>query len=444
MKKRIKFISAAVLAGVLVYMLPKLGVLYIFLALVWLAVYLVAAREKGAERRFLIAFIVLIVTSRLVMSLLVMHARGEALTQDEGLYGKRALTKIYENYPMEDMPTRFWHYFNDYDLSQPTYGYNSYSYMLSVFFRMFGYQIQAARLINILLCVAAFMMIYYIGRDTFGSKSAMAASALFAFFPSIFLWSSMISTDMLIISSAAVCIMSMIRLARKFSPVWAAAFAAAVFVIWNVKQFLAAILIATVTLSFAAMVFGRLSKRWRFAVAASAAIAAVFIFMSPVAKKAESEFLSKMGYVVTRQEAFALADDSGYLIYPEHCYRTETCAPSDIPAAYLKGIMYSVFAPFPWRVDSTLQLMAYPQMVLWYFMIPLTLYGFYEGFKRNRFATAVVALYVFALFSLFAVTEGNMGALFRHRDMAMPFLLVYFTGGCEAMALKLKQKDVPG
>ena len=161
-------------------------------------------------------------------------------------------------------------------------------------------------------------------------------------------------------------------------------------------------------------------------------LAAISIYAQsrlPVLSLAEEKLQEKVGMLAQRQRNYARIDEGGYITYPAYCYQGLRCTIPDLFKAYMKGMAYALFSPFPWQIDSKIQLMAYPQIILFYFSLPFIIYGFYRGLKVSRTATLVISLYVVILFSVFALVEGNVGAVFRHRDMATPFLLIYFGGG---------------
>ncbi len=424
--------SSAIIAGfILLYLSLKLSALYFFVFLTGLVVYLIGkkSKESPANKKFLITLVILIFVSRFILSLFVFHARGANLMQDEGLYSKKSLVIAYQMKGVEDAENQFMEYFLDRDMRPSTYGLNGYSYILSRFYFFFGYQIQAARLINVFLNIIMFLLIFYLARELFDSNVARISSCVFAFFPSIMFWSVAIGVDMFVLLGITACMFSLVKIMKKAGPKWILMMIVSLLMVASVRSYIAQLLFTAFLTAVFLKKFTRMRLKGKLIILITGFSLFAVLLHSPAMPFLEKKWEERMTVFLRRQKNLAQIDDSGYYIYPPRCYREETCGPIDLARAYGRGMYYAVFSPFPWRVDSKLQLMAYPQVMVWYLMIPFILYGFYAGFKINRFETTFIFLYSFFIFSLFALLEGNMGALFRHRDMVTPFLIIYFAGG---------------
>ena len=100
--------------------------------------------------------------------------------------------------------------------------------------------------------------------------------------------------------------------------------------------------------------------------------------------------------------------------------------------AYLPtGLAYFLFSPFPWQITSTLKLFALPEMLLIYGLTPAILRGI-RYTVRTRFREALQILLVTSLLTLsYALGEGNVGTLYRHRAQVISFFLIFAAVGLE-------------
>jgi hypothetical protein len=91
--------------------------------------------------------------------------------------------------------------------------------------------------------------------------------------------------------------------------------------------------------------------------------------------------------------------------------------------AYIpRGLAYTLFAPFPWQVDRTLDAATIPEMVFWYFCLLALPFALWHN--RAWRETLPIVLYVAGVLGVFVLVEGNVGTLYRHRAMVIPFVLM--------------------
>lgn len=89
-----------------------------------------------------------------------------------------------------------------------------------------------------------------------------------------------------------------------------------------------------------------------------------------------------------------------------------------------QGMAYALFAPFPWAATTRADLVAIPEMLLWYLLLALGVAALWlhrESWRR----WLMLFLYVAALFTVLALGEGNVGTIFRHRMMVIPIVVVF-------------------
>lgn len=92
--------------------------------------------------------------------------------------------------------------------------------------------------------------------------------------------------------------------------------------------------------------------------------------------------------------------------------------------AYLPtGMAHALFAPFPWSVRRTLDWLAVPDVLVWYMAFVLGAIGAWQ--ERRRLAEYVGPMvFVIGLLGLLSLAEGNVGTVFRHRSMVVPFVVM--------------------
>ena len=118
---------------------------------------------------------------------------------------------------------------------------------------------------------------------------------------------------------------------------------------------------------------------------------------------------------------------------------TPTTALSFLPI----GLGYFLLAPAPWQVWNTRQLLALPEMLAWYAVLPQVVAGFLIAIRR-RFGAAL-PLASFALFGTlsYALVESNLGTAYRHRAQVLVLFLVFGAIGLAERKAAASQRALP-
>jgi len=146
--------------------------------------------------------------------------------------------------------------------------------------------------------------------------------------------------------------------------------------------------------------------------------------------------------VIQKQWDIAMSDEAGYFLYPYK--RVEENVLRVVPEGifqggrpifsswlfiFLKGLAYALFSPFLWDIQSKEQLMAYPQILFMMLGFLFLLRGIYISIKSAPQFFFPVIFVILAFLVGFSLTEGNIGAAFRHRELFLPCYLLFFSVG---------------
>lgn len=88
-----------------------------------------------------------------------------------------------------------------------------------------------------------------------------------------------------------------------------------------------------------------------------------------------------------------------------------------------------MLVPFPWKIYSLRQLLSIPQTIVWYILIPFIIIGITVAIRFKIWQNFAILTYLFIITSVYALVEGNVGSAFRHRDLVLPFYLIYAAVG---------------
>ncbi len=86
------------------------------------------------------------------------------------------------------------------------------------------------------------------------------------------------------------------------------------------------------------------------------------------------------------------------------------------------GLASALFAPFPWSVQRAADLAVLPEMLVWYVVLAAVIGVLRERPRWSHLAPVV--LFALGGFAILALAEGNVGTLYRHRAMFIPWIFV--------------------
>jgi hypothetical protein len=96
------------------------------------------------------------------------------------------------------------------------------------------------------------------------------------------------------------------------------------------------------------------------------------------------------------------------------------------------GLTYFLLAPFPWAVGSVRQAITVPEMLFFYTLIPSLFRGVGVLLRRHTSTGLMIVLMTAGLTFGYAVGQGNVGTIYRHRAQILPCLLIFAAVGVEA------------
>jgi hypothetical protein len=100
------------------------------------------------------------------------------------------------------------------------------------------------------------------------------------------------------------------------------------------------------------------------------------------------------------------------------------------------GIAFLLFAPFPWAIESPLQMAAMPETLLWYPLFWASLIGLRASVREGRAWIPIAVLVCLAC--IYSLVEGNFGTAYRHRAQFMPIFFVFSGAGVNMLLARAR------
>jgi ascorbate-specific PTS system EIIC-type component UlaA len=136
---------------------------------------------------------------------------------------------------------------------------------------------------------------------------------------------------------------------------------------------------------------------------------------------------------ITRQDQ-AMWGSSGF--GQEHNVSTPTGALLTLPV----GLVYLLFAPFPWAISGLRQALALPETLVWYALMPAFVRGLTYAVKHRLREILPILVFATTLTAAYAIMQGNVGTAYRQRTQVSMFFFVFMGVG---LAQKRREREVP-
>lgn len=302
-------------------------------------------------------------------------------------------------------------------------GWGMFYFVASIYF-VAGESFYTAQSITAVIGAATAPLVYFCAHRIYDNKSvAKIAAVAIAVFPSFVIWSGQLMKDGLIVFLLVLAVTMVLMLQEKFSYPAILLLIFALFGVLALRFYIFYMVAMAVAGSFIIGLSNTPASIGRRAIALM--VIGLSLTYLGVLRNASANF-EKWGDLQavqrSRQDLAARAD-SGF--GEDVDVSTTEGAISTIPI----GLAYLMLAPFPWEVSSLRQAITLPEVLVWWAMIPLMLYGIWYTI-RNRLRSAFPALFFSLMLTIaYSIFQGNVGTAYRQRTQIQVFLFIFIAVG---------------
>jgi hypothetical protein len=93
------------------------------------------------------------------------------------------------------------------------------------------------------------------------------------------------------------------------------------------------------------------------------------------------------------------------------------------------GVIYLLFAPFPWQITSLRQSITLPEMIIWWASVPLLVLGMWFAIKYRLRMISPILIFTVMLTLAYSVFQGNVGTAYRQRAQLLVFYFIFVAVG---------------
>lgn len=307
--------------------------------------------------------------------------------------------------------------------------------MVAVIYAIVERNMLAVQFFNAVLGAATAPIIFLCAHEVFKNRRvARVAGIAVAFYPSLVLWSSQGLKDGPIVFFLALSILATLKLGQKFSSAYLAMLIASLIGVLAFRFYVFYMLLLAIVGAFVigmrTVTLNSLIRQ--FVIVIVLGLSLTYFGITRYASVQYEQYgslekvqLSRLDASQTAQSGFAKDVDVS----------TTGGALSTIPI----GIIYLLFAPFPWQLGSLRQSLTIPEMMIWWASFPLLVLGSWFSIRHRLRQISPILIFTSMLTLAYSVFQGNVGTAYRQRAQLLVFYFIFVAVG--AVLLKEKREE---
>jgi hypothetical protein len=308
-------------------------------------------------------------------------------------------------------------------------GWGMYYYVAAVYY-LIGRNSLALQFINCALGAMSCVLVHRISMLIYPSlRAARAAAIMMAFAPSLIIWSSQLLKDGPITTCILLSALFTLKLNRGFELKSFIFLILSLLALFSLRHYVAYIVFIAIA---GTLILSQ--KEWSPARLIYAGLTLVAIGVT-LAYFGAGEALSTIDLKriqMFREWSSNVAEST----FGANVDITDTEAVIE----YLPiGLIYVLFAPFPWMIKNLRQLIALPELLLWWILTPMMLRGYWFMVRKRLRESFTACTLLLGLVLTHALYQSNVGTAYRHRAQIYGFFFIFISIGLELRRMaKLK------
>ena len=308
--------------------------------------------------------------------------------------------------------------------------------MVGAVYTIIGRNSLAIQFVNSVIGAATAVLVYYCAQHVYqNSRVARLAAVCVALFPSLVLWSAQGLKDAPVVFFLVLAIYASLRLSQKLSLKYAVILVVALFSILSFRFYV--FYMITVAIAGGFVIGLQKMSPTNFARQFIVLIVlGVSLTYLGVTRYASNQF-SRYGSLEMLQRSRDDQARAGSGFGREVDVSTTEGAVSTIPV----GLIYLLFAPFPWQLVSLRQSITLPEMIIWWLSFPLLVLGIYYSVRYRLRQISPILIFTTMLSLAYSVFQGNVGTAYRQRAQLLVFYFIFVAVGFVLLKEKKEERD---
>jgi 4-amino-4-deoxy-L-arabinose transferase-like glycosyltransferase len=309
-------------------------------------------------------------------------------------------------------------------------------YIVAGIYSIIGRNMLAIQLLNAVLGAATAPIIFLCAEHVFNNrKVARVAGLAVAFYPSLVLWSSQGLKDGPTVFFLALSILATLRLGHKLTLRYLAILLVSLVGVLAFRFYIFYMMVAAIIGAYVIgmKAFTAQSMARQFIVVLVIGLSFTYFGVTRYAT-AQFEQFGNLEQLNRSRQDLATSAKSGF--GRDVDVSTTSGALSTIPT----GLVYLLFAPFPWQLGSLRQSLTLPEMVVWWAAFPLLILGAWFSIRYRLRQMAPILIFTSMLTLAYSVFQGNVGTAYRQRGQILVFYFIFVAVGSVLVKEKRDQR----
>jgi hypothetical protein len=309
-------------------------------------------------------------------------------------------------------------------------------YLVAAVYGIIGRNMLAIQYMNAVFGAATAVIIFLCAHHVFNNlRVARIAGIAVAFYPSLVLWSAQGLKDGPIVFFLALSILATLKLGEKLSLIYIVVLICSLSALITLRFYVFYMICVAIGGAF---VIGMQSITATSFLRQFTAVILLGLALTYVgATRSATVNFEQYGNLERLQRSRADQARSAESGFGQDVDVSNTSgALSTIPM----GILYLLFAPFPWQITSLRQSITLPEMVIWWASFPLLVLGLWFTIKYRLRMISPILIFTVMLTLAYSVFQGNVGTAYRQRAQLLVFYFIFVAVGFVVLKEKREEK----
>jgi len=308
-------------------------------------------------------------------------------------------------------------------------------YLVAGIYWAVGHNMLAVQFFNAVVGAATAPVIFLCARQIYGNlRVAQLAGGFVALFPSLVLWSSQGLKDAPVVFLLAAAMLATLKLGERLSVKYLLMMLCTLLGLLSLRFYIFYLVIAAIGGAFLvgmrAVTTQSLARQFAIIIAVGLSLTYIGVLRTA---SAQFETFGNLEAVQRTRSDLAQSAESGFA--QDVDVSTTAGAITAIPL----GLIYLLFAPFPWQLANLRQSITLPEMLIWWGCFPLLVLGLWFTLRYRLRQALPILLFTTMLTMAYSIFQGNVGTAYRQRSQILVFYFIFVAVG--AVLLKERNED---